>query len=59
MIVSDNGEGFNAKEALRKSGGKGSLGLLSMKERADLIDADLKIESEPGQGTKIILKARI
>ncbi len=59
MTVSDNGEGFNTKEALKRSGGKGSLGLLSMKERAELINADLKIESEPGNGTKVILRARL
>ncbi len=53
MIVSDNGEGFNAAEALKRSGGRGSLGLMSMKERADLINADLKIESDPGKGTSI------
>ncbi len=59
MTVSDNGEGFDAKETLKTRGGKGSLGLLSMKERAELIHADLKIESEPGDGTKVILKAKI
>jgi PAS domain S-box-containing protein len=58
MVVSDNGEGFNTKEALRKSSGKGSLGLLSMRERANLINAELKVESEPGKGTKVILKAK-
>jgi signal transduction histidine kinase len=59
MTVSDNGQGFNAKQALKIRGGKGSLGLLSMKERADLIHADLKINSEPGDGTQVILKAKI
>jgi signal transduction histidine kinase len=32
---------------------KGSLGLMSMRERADLIGADLKIESKPGKGTTV------
>ncbi len=59
MTVTDNGEGFNAKEALKTRGGKGSLGLVSMKERADLINADLKIVSEPGKGTQVILKAKL
>ncbi|MCR4393320.1 MAG: ATP-binding protein [Dehalococcoidales bacterium] len=53
MIISDNGEGFNAREALKRSSIKGSLGLLSMKERADLINADLNIESKPSQGTVV------
>jgi PAS domain S-box-containing protein len=59
MTVSDNGEGFNAKQALITRGGKGSLGLLSMQERADLINADLKIESEPGKGTKVTFKSKV
>ncbi len=58
MIVRDNGVGFDTKEAQKRSGGKGSLGLLSMQERADLIKADLKIDSAPGQGTQIILRAK-
>ncbi|MDD5702528.1 MAG: PAS domain-containing sensor histidine kinase [Dehalococcoidales bacterium] len=51
MVISDNGEGFDTKQALKKSAGKGSLGLLSMRERSDLIGANLNIESRPGQGT--------
>ena len=51
MMVSNNGEGFNVKEALKQSSGKGSLGLISMRERSDLIGAKLNIESKPGQGT--------
>ena len=57
MVVSDDGTGFDVEEARHRTGGKGSLGLMSMRERADLINAELKIESEPGKGTKVILKA--
>jgi PAS domain S-box-containing protein len=53
LSVSDNGTGFDVKEATTRAGGKGSLGLMSMRERADLIGANLKIESKPGQGTII------
>ena len=56
MEVSDNGTGFDVEEALDRSSGKGSLGLMSMRERAALINADFKIESAPGKGTKVILK---
>jgi signal transduction histidine kinase len=56
MLVSDNGEGFDLQRALKKRGSKGSLGLMSMKERAELIGATLKIESQPGQGTSINLE---
>jgi PAS domain S-box-containing protein len=57
MMVSDNGSGFDIKEAAARAGGKGSLGLLSMRERAGLIGADLKIESEIGKGTVVTLEA--
>jgi PAS domain S-box-containing protein len=53
MSVSDNGIGFDIMEASARASGKGSLGLMSMKERADLIKANLKIESKPGYGTTI------
>lgn len=59
MTVSDDGSGFDVKEAASRAGGKGSLGLMSMRERASLINATLKIESEPGKGTKIIVKAKL
>jgi PAS domain S-box-containing protein len=53
MSVRDDGIGFDVREAVARAGGKGSLGLMSMRERADLIGASLKIESNPGTGTKI------
>ena len=59
MTVSDNGIGFIKKEAYARIGKQGNLGLMSMKERADLINANLKIESEPGKGTRVTLKANI
>jgi PAS domain S-box-containing protein len=59
MVVSDNGVGFDYEETMKNTGGSGSLGLMSMSERANLVNANLKIESEPGKGTKVILKARL
>jgi signal transduction histidine kinase len=53
MSVSDTGIGFDIMEDSARASGKGHLGLVSMKERADNIGANLKIESKPGQGTKI------
>jgi PAS domain S-box-containing protein len=53
MTVSDNGTGFDVVEASQRVRGTGSLGLLSMQERARLIGAKLTIESEPGQGTMV------
>jgi PAS domain S-box-containing protein len=59
MIVMDNGVGFNTHESASRSKGKGSLGLMSMQERANLIGADLNIESELNKGTRVILKAKL
>jgi signal transduction histidine kinase len=34
---------------------RGSLGMINMRERADRIDGSLRVESQPGQGTKVML----
>jgi PAS domain S-box-containing protein len=52
FVINDNGIGFD-KEL---SNLKPSLGMLSMKERAISIGAELSIESEPGKGTIIRLQ---
>jgi signal transduction histidine kinase len=51
--ISDRGRGFIVKDAY-KSGG---LGLSSMEERAHLLRGTLSIESDPGKGTSILLRA--
>jgi len=35
---------------------RGSLGMLNMKERAELVQGDLTLSSQPGQGTSITLR---
>lgn len=56
MIIEDNGVGFDrdAQKELRDSK---SLGLLGMKERALLVGGSVEIESSPGNGTTIYVKA--
>jgi signal transduction histidine kinase len=51
MLITDNGTGFDVQEAKNRISSKGSLGLMSMYERAGLMGADLNIESGIGQGT--------
>lgn len=53
LIIEDNGVGFSPAEADQNGDGRVRYGLLGMKERATLIGADLKINSRPGQGTRI------
>jgi signal transduction histidine kinase len=56
LIIEDNGVGFDASNA--ETTGKG-LGLVGMRERAALVGAQLQIESRPGGGTTVIVRAPV
>lgn len=51
--VEDDGRGFDIDEAMRATKRGRGLGLLSMKERAELLGGVFSIRSNPGQGTQI------
>jgi signal transduction histidine kinase len=51
LRVQDDGWGFN----LGSVSSAGGFGLLGMSERAEQIEAQLTIQSQPGQGTEIIV----
>lgn len=53
VTIEDDGKGFNQKEVEKNYARQGSLGLISMKERAELIEGSFEISSGPGKGTKI------
>jgi len=53
LAVSDSGAGFDQRKALDSRG----LGLVSMRERLQLVNGTMVIESEPGRGTTI--RARV
>ncbi|MET0623966.1 MAG: PAS domain-containing protein [Pyrinomonadaceae bacterium] len=55
LKIVDNGRGFSAED----SGGTGSLGLLGMRERAQLVGGELSITSEPGKGTSVLVRVRL
>ena len=57
MEVSDNGNGFVLPNSLTEFAPNGHFGLLGVHERADLIGAQLEIESTLGKGTN--LKVRL
>ena len=50
LMISDDGVGFDVN---RDDGRRGSLGLLSMRERVSLVAGTLDIQSTPGEGTRI------
>lgn len=53
LVVADDGVGFDAVHPDPRQPG---WGLRTMRERAQAIAADLRIESAPGQGTRIIVE---
>ena len=50
LVIADDGCGFEAMKLLETGG----YGLKIMRERAEAVDAELKVESSPGRGTRII-----
>jgi two-component system sensor histidine kinase DegS len=51
--VSDNGQGFDPNRVMNSTIHPGQIGLLSMKERAELLGGYLSINSKPGKGTSV------
>ncbi|MBC7928629.1 MAG: response regulator [Bryobacteraceae bacterium] len=55
LTIEDAGPGFE----LRDFRGKGGLGLLSMQERARLVGGTLQLQSQLGDGTKIVFRVPV
>ena len=53
VSVSDEGGGFDPVAALTPGRAAGGIGLLSMRERLDVIGGGMRIESAPGRGTRV------
>ncbi len=56
LVIEDNGSGFDPNEKNNLSDG---LGLISMRERASLVEGALEIESATGRGTTIFARVPI
>jgi signal transduction histidine kinase len=52
MVIEDDGRGF-------QPGASGGLGLLGMRERVELLDGSLTIDSSPGRGTTLLLELQL
>ena len=52
VIVEDDGAGLDVEDAFRR----GRLGLLGMRERAEMLGGGLVIESRPGAGTTVVVE---
>jgi len=57
MTIRDDGRGFSTLN--KNSDGSKNLGLQSMRERASIMGAQLKVESAPGEGTCITVSVKI
>ncbi|MCQ3978622.1 MAG: hypothetical protein DPW09_34810 [Anaerolineae bacterium] len=55
-VIRDDGKGFDVNEVLNNYEQRGSLGMINLKERTQLIGGELNIRSAPGQGTRITIQ---
>jgi two-component system sensor histidine kinase UhpB len=55
LTVRDDGQGFTADQGSPT----GHFGLLDMRERAQSMGSQLKVESEPGRGTRITVEVPV
>jgi signal transduction histidine kinase len=53
LEIQDDGVGFNVGAVQANYDKRGSLGLVNMRERAELLNGAVKLESEEGQGTRL------
>jgi signal transduction histidine kinase len=55
LEVQDDGVGFNVGAVDENYEQRGSLGMVNMRERAELVSGALRLDSSEGQGTRISL----
>jgi signal transduction histidine kinase len=54
LEIEDNGKGFDVRSVQDNYDQRGSLGLLNLRERAELVNGLLQIQSQPGKGTRVV-----
>lgn len=59
LLITDNGSGFQVEQTLAKTKDSTHFGLIGMRERVELLDGKMEIESEKGRGTKITISIPI
>jgi signal transduction histidine kinase len=53
LEISDDGVGFDINATMKSYDKRGSLGMINLRERTELVNGLLNIDSSPGRGTKI------
>jgi signal transduction histidine kinase len=59
VSIEDDGDGFDAPDKFVDLVASGKLGLVGMHERARILGGTLRIESEPGRGTRVLVDAPV
>lgn len=59
IVVVDNGIGFQTEQTEAHAQNNSHFGLIGMRERVDLLEGRMEIDSKLGQGTKIIINIPI
>jgi PAS domain S-box-containing protein len=59
LEIDDNGNGFIINPRWEEYAKRGSLGLIGMQERAEIIGANFLIDSHPGGGTRLLLQVQL
>jgi CheY-like chemotaxis protein len=55
LVIEDAGAGFDAATACRDTAAQGGFGLLSTRERLHLLGGELRCDSAPGAGTRVVV----
>lgn len=56
LRIEDNGKGFSVDRSFARAAAEKRMGLRNIKERVSLLDGELRIQSSPGNGTKIVVE---
>lgn len=55
-VIKDDGKGFDVDQVMNNYEQRGSLGMINLKERTQLIGGELSIRSAPSHGTRITIQ---
>jgi len=56
LRIEDDGSGFDVKERMARASHEKRMGLRSMEERVNLLQGEIRIQSRPTRGTKILIR---
>lgn len=59
LVVEDDGIGFDLEEVRREWADRKSFGIMSMKERIELLDGEFTLKSEIGKGTQVRARVKL